>query len=146
MGTQIQLFPWEPGHDALNYGLQIAISYLHDRPATLEPWFVVGVDNNRVCGALQFGIRRRGADVLRLHACGTRVAKSRRRKGLATAMWVYAIETFRPKTIYVETVSKGGTFLIERLKLRYPEIRWDHEYAQDGILSFGLTTNEAEAA
>jgi GNAT superfamily N-acetyltransferase len=146
MSAQIQLFPWEPGHDALPYGLQIAISYLHDKPATLEPWFCLAVDSNRVVAGFQFGIKRRGVDVARLHACGTRTIQARRRSGLATALWVHAIETFRPRSIYVETVSKGGTLLIERLKLRYPEIRWDHEYAQDGILSFGLTTNEAEAA
>lgn len=62
---------------------------------------------------------------------GTWVDRRFRKSGIALKMWEEFLKHNRITSVYVVTISHGGTALVKSLRKRHPEIRWHHEILQD---------------
>lgn len=74
---------------------------------------VVAYHKNEMVGFFRFRIdAKRGA----LKAWGTWVRDDMRRRGLAKALWMHALQIHRPKEVVVYTISRAGRAFIRSIK------------------------------
>jgi len=87
---------------------------------------VVAYDaDDNIIGYFRFTVTKRG----RLNAKGTWVIPKLRGKSIAADLWIFAIREYRPSSVRVLTVSRGGYNLVQSLIAKdvYKTIKWIHE-------------------
>jgi len=151
----ITVLPWDFAMALLPESMVYQLEWLHPKPGapyasaalTGGPmcglWIAVARRGKRPVAAFRFGYRQKRRNLHRMAAFGTYVVRRERNTGLGTKLWRTALEMFHPNEVYVETISRGGTAMVTRLKEEFPDIAWEHDAAVPGVRRLGV---EAVAA